>query len=124
MKHSEQCLKEQSEAKRLHDAWVAKWPNYCHKCGGAGEVTWQENQSPIGSGMVWLETLSEPCENCVLNDKCPRCGDKISWDDVLDLPQNCKHCGFDFDNPEPCPPAGLEYPCECELSAEPEDMPY
>ena len=77
MKHSDGCLAHQVEMKRVHDEWVAKWPNYCRKCGGAGEFIYQENQAPFGSGCVWLETLSEPCEECLGNGHCPRCGKDI-----------------------------------------------
>ena len=125
MKHTEKCLAIQAEMKRKHDEYVALYPNYCRKCGGVGEVTWQENQSPLGSGMVWLETIADWCESCLCTGKCPRCGEYIGeWNDDEQEAPHCGLCGWKMGDDSGCPPAGLEYPCECELSAEPEDMPY
>jgi hypothetical protein len=109
MQHTAKCLAQQAEMKRKHDEYVEKWPNYCRKCGGAGEVSRTENQSPIGSGLVWLETLYEFCEHCIGNAVCPRCGKQLP-----DESGECAHCGWDY-GAEACPPAGLEEPCECEV---------
>lgn len=109
MEHTAECQAEQKELKRLHDEYVAKYPNYCHGCGGAGVLTWQENQAPLGSGQVWLETLSEPCDKCLLSGKCPRCGGEYTDEDCL---KPCSICGWNFDSQ--CPPEKMEYPCECE----------
>jgi hypothetical protein len=121
MQHSAKCLAQQAKMKRPHDEYVEKWPNYCRECGGVGEVTWQENQSPLGSGMVWLETIVDLCDSCFGNGKCPRCGELNDEDLDVEL-YKCQHCGWEFATRDSgCPPAGLEEPCECYLPPEPDD---
>lgn len=114
MQHSASCLAQQAEMKRLHDEYVAKWPNYCRKCGGVGEVTWQENQAPLGSGMVWLEELSDSCPSCLMNGVCPRCRKQIPDNLLVEDDIICPFCKWKLGTAEVCPPAGLEEPCECE----------
>jgi len=83
-------------AEQAMNAYVAQWTNYCQHCQGAGVLTWQENQAPLGSGHTWLETLSEPCDNCVGAGRCPRCGGAApaSWDDGGEEP--CPNCGWNW----------------------------
>ncbi len=90
--HSVDCI----AAEQAMNAYVAQWTNYCQHCQGAGVLTWQENQAPLGSGHTWLETLSEPCDNCVGAGRCPRCGGAApaSWDDGGEEP--CPHCGWNW----------------------------
>ncbi len=45
----------------------------CKKCNGSGFVSYFENQSPLGSGMVWNEEILDLC-SCLENDQCPSCG--------------------------------------------------
>lgn len=45
----------------------------CEKCYGTGFVSYSENQSPLGSGMIWNEEIVEFC-NCLESDLCPSCG--------------------------------------------------
>jgi hypothetical protein len=45
----------------------------CKKCNGSGFISYFENQSPLGSGMVWYEEIIDLCQ-CLDNDICPSCG--------------------------------------------------
>ena len=51
----------------------------CKTCEGIGEVITLENQSPLGSGMIWLEEIVDDCPDCTGKGNCPNCG--IVWDD-------------------------------------------
>jgi len=70
------------KVKRLAEVTEAqKWeltnPFYCRACRGAGILSYSENQAPFGSGQVWLEDSSEPCNYCtgeeLIKVKCPKC---------------------------------------------------
>ena len=52
----------------------AKYPKYCHACGGTGIIEWNEVSDPYGS-----RPMSDPCDTCWL--KCPRCGHEFSEDE-------------------------------------------
>lgn len=77
-------------------AWEAKWPNACKTCHGRGENIWQENQSPLGSGYVWMETLGEPCDDCSGQNKCPRCGATWADDSFVENSLACPACNWNW----------------------------
>jgi len=56
----------------------------CKSCNGEGYYHHHENQAPLGSGMVWNETISEECENCLNLGICPNCSYKWSKDTFQD----------------------------------------
>jgi hypothetical protein len=71
------------------DAWRAKWPDHCTKCGGTGGVDhWQQHDGP------GYEHLFETCA-CVDEGKCSRCGAGYNY------PEPCPVCGWSFD--DACP---------------------
>ena len=106
MKHTASCQKQ----KQLAEEYEKQWPNYCKKCHGTGEVSWQENQSPLGSGCYWPETFTDFCEDCIGKGICPRCGKKSlelvvifdlddlwkddSWRDTV----KCPNCNWAFNS--------------------------
>ena len=78
----------------FNTVYLTKWPKSCIHCNGWGANSWQENQSPLGSGEVWLETLSEPCDHCTAEGKCARCGES-GLNPEGEGP--CSHCGWNYD---------------------------
>ena len=51
----------------------------CKTCDGEGISIQYENQSPLGSGMVWLEEIIDDCPDCTGLGFCPECETK--WSD-------------------------------------------
>ncbi len=110
MKHNQSCIDLQAKA----EAYKKQWPNYCKTCNGNGVVTWQENQSPLGSGQYWPETFRESCHICINNGICPRChGDSIHSDEDGNLTEPCTVCGWTEKNGG-CP----EVECWCRMQEE------
>lgn len=113
--HTDRC----KVHKAKFDAWVAKWPDYCRECNATGEFQWQENQAPLGSGCVWLEDLSEPCEcwTSVENPRCPRCGatgDQLEYyEDEEEM--TCNFCGWNSEKARDVEPDMVcsEWQCTC-----------
>lgn len=54
----------------------------CETCNGTGEIITQENQAPLGSGMVWLEDISDDCPDCTSSGLCPQCDKEWSEDNI------------------------------------------
>ena len=77
-----------------NNAWVARWPNYCTKCGGWGYF-------------FYPGKYSGPPENCYPDDQepcyhlpegtCHRCGAPDGYSDA-ELEGPCKHCGHHYDD--------------------------
>jgi hypothetical protein len=55
-------------------AYDRQWPHSCRACQGTGQVSWRENQSPLGSGTYWPMDMSATCAECWEWGICPRCG--------------------------------------------------
>lgn len=83
----------------LQATYDAMCPDACTHCAGQGYSTWVENQSPIGSGLYWPEEMSEACDWCLVECKCPRCGFEhtTEWANA-----NLDHPMFDGSWPHPC----------------------
>ena len=103
MNHKASCLKQKELAKEYEKLW----PNYCKKCHGTGELSWQENQSPLGSGLYWPETITEFCEECTGQGLCPHCGKPFPaimeledlWDDdSWRENKHGPHCNWNFNS--------------------------
>lgn len=77
-----------------------KWPNHCRTCNGTGVVRWQENQSPLGSGLCWMQDMIEVCDDCVAQGVCPQCGAKWLRGVEKDNEETfvCDKCGWDCDS--------------------------
>ena len=71
----------------------------CKTCGGSGLITYQENQSPLGSGEYWPMTMTDECPDCIGKGKCPRCGYYNDFENQ-DSPLKCTHCGWTEDEQE------------------------
>jgi len=91
-----------AKIKEEQDAWKAKWPEYCNKCGGSGIVTFLQGH-PYGSTTAY-EEFAEPCD-CILNGFCPRCGaTTMNADPDKEVEhQTCSACGWEQDRPDVCP---------------------
>jgi hypothetical protein len=108
--HTEECGERTAIAEQLIAEYKASWPKYCQHCGGLGVVTYQENQAPIGSGMVWNEETAEVCDECIGKGMCPRCGEYISEPWCVNQMERCPKCGF-----LPSEDGGIpsQYECNC-----------
>lgn len=79
MQHDERCLAQQASVQRAQNDYDAAWPAYCAECNGWGGYYSQYDPSPSGvslsSGSI---TDFTPCESCLGNGICPRCG-QMGW---------------------------------------------
>lgn len=82
--HKESCLAAQARIKAAQDAFLAKWPNFCKSCWGAGGHT-----SP---GDFYQPPDWQPCF-CLDNGRCPLCGKQHNEDWEAD---ECE-CGWTYD---------------------------
>jgi hypothetical protein len=89
MEHNEKCVETLAAA----TAWDEKYPNACTICHGGGILSYSENQSPLGSGEVWMMESSDLC-TCIENDLCPRCGAKGTLTEDEETP--CSSCGWNW----------------------------
>jgi len=90
MKHTKECLAYQAQSDAEYEAYVAKWPNYCHKCNGYGSFDYPGTyDEPPGH---------EPC-TCVEEGRCPRCGKhSIVW--LVSLDEYEAHLRYQWDYPD------------------------
>lgn len=109
--HEAQTAGEADEAKDEHmmhlrrldqrNAYIAKWPNYCRQCDGAGSHTFYESV-PYGSTNVSMP-VHEYCEGCTASQaegpqKCARCGALALKEDGSGP---CSECGWNYDSALP-----------------------
>jgi hypothetical protein len=84
--------------------FVQDWPNHCTTCGGWGQFCWSENQSPLGSGENWPMEMFEPCEACIGQGLCGRCGAQLTLsapedpEDEAEFELPCPNCGWKCDS--------------------------
>lgn len=96
MTHTKECLAEQEAYEKEAAEYTAKWPNYCQKCGATGGFYSPGNRyEPPGV---------DECE-CLVEGKCPRCGQQAWTEDELadDKAIVCPHCGWDESRPHGFP---------------------
>lgn len=112
--HTESCKRFQDQLKAAHNAWVARWPDYCRACEGYGETKYIYDPSPAGVSLA-AGTMedAEPCP-CTMTGHCPRCGryharwDETDWEDEV---IKCDCCGWVYGKTEGCPPEADECGC-------------
>jgi hypothetical protein len=91
----------EAEVKKQNEAWKAKWPNYCRKCGGWGLIG-EPPSTPEDPG-------PDPCDAFGEEDRCHRCGGELEpvYSEAGD-PENgprldidswkCKACSWSWDD--------------------------
>jgi len=110
------------QMKAARDEWITRWPNYCRKCSGTGEITYQDDPSPAGISLSGgTITYSDPCPDCTPKGRCPRCGYE-AWNifdwlhenaDEYEWPRKpCQECGWSYTNYTNSPD---EYSCPREV---------
>lgn len=92
--HTDKCLEWQFKLEKEVKEFDLKYPHACKACGGAGELTYSENQSPIGSGERWMEQMTDCCSTCVEKGICPLCGTTTLYevDNGADYDWRCDEC--------------------------------
>lgn len=96
-RHTPACLAARSAQRRERQTYCRAWPNHCWKCHGEGLATWRENAAPHGSGESWPMENIEPCEHCIGQGICPRCGsddNNFAEDDSDGGNMKCNSCGW------------------------------
>ena len=78
------------------DRWLDQWPKYCTKCGGWGQITYEDNHGIPGP----TERIVDNC-SCVDSNICPRCGIQEAF--PVDGETVCRGCAWDADDPDGCP---------------------
>jgi len=107
VKHTDYCKEKTAQYGKDMAAFVAKYPNYCKRCGGEGVIHYPENQSPLGSGMVWMEDLTDACDCITEEGRCPLCATPFEEDD--EDCEKCLHCEWHWELGLTAP----YYECEC-----------
>jgi hypothetical protein len=109
IQHTPACLARQESYRKELAAYEAKWPKYCRSCGGEGGTYWSGSRDEPPSVDV--------CDDCVVQEKCPRCGETVVWYNEI-TEENvsiCPHCQWNCDRPNSLPQPD-DVPCECELA--------
>jgi hypothetical protein len=84
--HEPEC-----DAYRLpYEAWAARWPKHCQRCGGWGVLTTPATR--------WDTATCDPCV-CQDSDTCPRCGVQGQGHHLVDYGREgdfglCSDCGW------------------------------
>lgn len=100
---TDECKQRQADWKVAIAAYEATWPNYCRKCNGRGGHVYYDDPGDRHCSLPggFME-LDEPCEHCLEDGICPRCG-KLAWPDnyEYDLGEMvCPHCDWREDHAE------------------------
>jgi len=104
---TEQCQQHVAAINAAREAYASQWPSHCQDCGGNGGTASSYDPSPHGvglaSGVIWD---FDPCETCVEQYKCPRCGKRLS--EIASGGLSCltmSGCKWNSDSPDtPLPP--------------------
>lgn len=98
--HSLHCTEQTAGALDRETAWMKAWPNHCPVCSGWGVVgdgggDWVD----YGSTKVQLPWEPDPCDNCIEQGCCPRCGEQIiadvdAFNDWLENERPCPFCDW------------------------------
>lgn len=99
MIHTKECDEYIIKARKEVEEYVAKWPDYCNNCYGAGGFS--------HAGSYWVPPDFESCTECIGKGKCPRCGAETFTDDETII---CSSCQFSL-NDGPWMPSGGECIC-------------
>lgn len=100
--HKPSCYQVRARIELERHLYMTAWPNYCIECGGAGGKWYQDDPSPAGVSLPGGSyTEFWPCESCVMDVQCPRCGENVAWiDGGSDFGSEdieyfeCRHCGW------------------------------
>lgn len=111
IKHTQSCIDAHARYAAEKAAFEAKYPHYCRKCGGEGNVHGWENPDPA-SGHGW--PFTEPCPACADNGICPRCGLENTLNEDCD---SCSACGWQVDQKDFLP-EGPDCTCAWEPTEE------
>lgn len=89
---TEQCLKNQTKYKKVLASFLAKYPLFCHSCGGYGYTVYQYDPSPTGISLSsgHMEDV-EVCPDCEESERsaCALCGKLMENDQrVCGCPEN------------------------------------
>jgi hypothetical protein len=107
VQHTTECDERQAQYEQDIALYVAKWPNYCQKCGGAGYIYYEYDPSPAGVSLSpGTMTDADPCECCLERGTCPRCGTRDVWtDDDFEFSEYviCPECGWNEEKPDIAP---------------------
>lgn len=98
IEHTAECDREGQAVRN----WVELWPDHCWECNG-----WGGHPSPAVSLAPGYFTDFEPCEYCIEEGRCPRCGED-------GLESVCDVCGWDQGDPDGKP----AHYCYCEMERE------
>jgi hypothetical protein len=73
--HTKWCKDQHEKYEKQLAEYESKWPDYCKHCNGWDGFWDQYDPSPAGVSLGSGYMLDfEPCDKCVENGKCPRCG--------------------------------------------------
>jgi hypothetical protein len=99
-KHTDACNERTRKINEKNQKYAETYPNYCKVCSGCGGSSYSYDPSPsgvsLGSGS--MEDF-EPCEHCVMQGNCPRCGSLI-WDMSEEGFFVCPVCGLNDESPD------------------------
>ena len=128
MKHTKECQEYQEGIIQAQEEYDKKYPNYCIECEGTGGQVYYENHGLPGVS----ESFFEPCEACLTQDICPRCGHKHEsrylnatgdWEPWFnDVFVKCLSCGWAEEDND----GGRPYfdCCGCAFLSDGDDIPY
>ena len=104
--HTRYCIETAAKINATRDEYQEKWPHHCKSCGGWGGTEYSFDPSPAGISLAsGTMTDFEPCENCICEGICPRCGSFA--ENFEDETSTCSECGWkDGDD-------GIPRPHEC-----------
>lgn len=107
--HTTECQAQIDSRAKAIATWKAQRPDHCEECMGVGGTVTRYDPSPAGVGLSpgWM-TDFEPCELCVMNSCCPRCGEHgLSDEDDGDKTTGagpCWNCGWNYNDACPAEP--------------------
>jgi hypothetical protein len=125
VKHKDGCI----ELQKMEDRELFKqaWPEHCTKCEGWGGFWHSFDPSPSGVSLSAGSMMElDPCEDCVVLGKCPRCGLQDDAE-VSDEFEHCRSCDWRWDFSDGMPEydiCGCEYPIDQADIDALEDLPF
>lgn len=102
MTHTIDCVQSLAAWVASVGAYGTRWPSYCTACNAVGGFEYWDGEAGY---------RFEPCEACVGQGKCPRCGKAGMLSPDGDVQVTCNHCGwYDYADALPDQPS-----CYCEI---------
>ena len=100
--HTEECLRQQGQARQAQEEYKTAWPYYCRMCNAEGG--YHGTEMVTNDPYPMYTTYFDPCPVCMEHGRCPRCGESTFGEEIDESGEyKCVKCGWNEAKPDALP---------------------